>query len=277
MTTIIIRHHNFKLLYCNPSCWPYKSSAVTQFATSVVYKPYGICLPKIQLLLSLQVLSCKGKKKPHCANKGNIHSLQTWQRKGTINAKREKKVHPSCSLSSQLKSCAWTKHVAVCTASGPPGAHMWQAAAADSLTKVPDPHTIYQKTDSWEGRCSNLLKAYIPKAYAPQVPKTAEHWAKKSWFVCTCWTLEVLRKYSIALTLWVLQKYSVFLSYLNFTHPLFFFTNLCTRLENKQTNTDQKTTTQKRHNLQSRPFLVMWGQKWFSQHWIKGMKLIHLP
>lgn len=236
----------------------------------------GSACPKFHLLLSLQVLSCKGKKMPHCANKGNIHSLQTRQRKGTINAKciREKKAHPSCPLSSQLKSCAWIKLMAVCTASVPPGAHVWQGATADSLTKKPDPHTIYWKTDSWGRRCSNLfnLKAYIPKAHTSQVPKTAEHRAKKNWLVCTCWTLAALRKHSIALTLWVLQKYSVFLSYLNFTHPVFFFTNLCTRFENKN-----KTTTQKSHNLQSSPFLVMWGQKWFSQHWVKGIKFIHLP
>lgn len=89
----------------------------------------------------------RGKKKPpHCANKGNIHSLQTRQRKGTINAKHIREKYP---LSSQLKSCAWTKHVAVCTVSVPPGVHVQQAAAADSLTKKPHPHTIYQKTHSW--------------------------------------------------------------------------------------------------------------------------------
>jgi len=27
-----------------------------------------------------------------------------------------------------------------------------------------------------------MIKAHIPKAQASQVPKTAEHWSKKSWF-----------------------------------------------------------------------------------------------
>lgn len=106
----------------------------------------GSACPKFHLLLSLQVLSCKGKKMPHCANKGNIHSLQTRQRKGTINAKCIREKYP---LSSQLQSCVGTKQVAVCRASGPPGDLGQQAAAADSLTKKPQPHTIHQKTDSW--------------------------------------------------------------------------------------------------------------------------------
>jgi len=59
-----------------------------------------------------------------------------------MNAKyiREKKVHPSVLLSSQLKRRGWMKHIAEHTASVPTSAHVWQPAAADSLT------TSYQET-----------------------------------------------------------------------------------------------------------------------------------
>lgn len=45
----------------------------------------------------------------------------------------------------------------------------------------------------------------------------------------------------------------------------------------KQTNKNKTKNNNTSHNLQSSPFLVIWGQKLFSQPWIKSIKSIPLP